>query len=117
MSGKRTSSRLRKNIDYSKLHSGIQQDSDLDEMDFQTDVEREKELCGSFNEGEELDYEDHVNEEVNSESEQEEGEISSDTEESDSEEGEDEELKKCVKSGNLEKLKKILKCREEECKK
>ena len=85
------------------------QDSDNeDEVELGIDMEGEKDLCGSFNEDEELDYNDHLN------SEMEEGEVDSDSEESD---GEDNEIQDCIKSGNVDKLKRILKRREEDCKK
>ena len=70
-------------------------------------------MCGSFNEEEELDYEEHLQDEN---SDQEEGEVISDESEDEQWE-EDLEVNRCVKSGNLEKLKKILKRREEDCKK
>ena len=71
-------------------------------------------LCGSFDEDEELDYEEHVRDEN---SEIEEGEVPTDSDEEESEEElEDEEVAQCIRSRNLDRLKKILKKRENDCK-
>ena len=98
--------RGRKKIDYSKLHAGEEQDSEEEEFDFNADLEGERQLCGSFNEEDEMDYESLQD------SDKEDGEIS----EQEESEGEDHEIEHCVKTGNLEKLKRILKNRENDCK-
>ena len=101
----------KKPIDYSKLHAGMSQsssDSDAEGMDFSADIEGKRNLCGSFDKQEEINYKKHVNEQEDS-SGDEEGEVHSDEEASEEEDKEDEEVKKCIKTGNLEKLKKILK--------
>ena len=81
------------------------------EVELSTDVEGERALCGSFDEEEQLVY-DELMREQNS---MEDGEISG--EETQSEEENDPEVEDCLKAGNLDKLKRILKKREEECKK
>ena len=72
-----------------------------------TDVEGERDLCGSFDDDELREYENLMREEDSMED----GEVA--TEESEDEE--DPEVVACMQSGNLDKLKKILKRREDEC--
>ena len=103
--------RKRRPVDYNKLHSGRSQLSEEEEensdyVEMITDLDGEKALCGSFNEEEEEAYESLH------ESDREDGEIS-EQEDSDVEESE---IDLCVKTGNLEKLKRILKKRENDCK-
>ena len=88
------------------------EESDQDQMDLHTSMEAEKELCGSFEINDELDYEDDLKED----SETGEGEVSSDSENEESDE-EDPVVSQCIKERNIDKLKKILKKREEACKK
>ena len=80
------------------------QDSD-EEVDFTMDLDGECELCGSFDEEDEQEYTSLHD------SKREAGEISQEDNEMD-----DSEIEHCVKSGNLDKLKRILKNREEDCK-
>ena len=62
MSSKRGRSGLhsQKPIDYSKLHQGMEEsdssDHDSDGINLGTDLDAERDLCGSFDETEELDY-------------------------------------------------------------
>ena len=106
--------RKRRNIDYHKLNQGMEQHKSEDELDLAADVEGERALCGSFDEDEELDYEEHVR---NENSEIEEREVHMDSDEAESEEElEDEEVAQCICTRNLDKLKKILKKRENDCK-
>ena len=94
----------------------MEQSSDSDEdMDFSADVEGKRELCGSFDAGEQLDYEDL--QEVSSD--HEEGKVfkNDSEEELDSEDEDQKEIEKCVHAGNMEKLRKILKRKEDDCKK
>ena len=86
----------------------IQDSEEEDFIDVNMDLEGEKDLCSSFNEEEELDYIEHLQE-----SEREEEEVSN-MEQSDDE---DSKIEHCVRTGNLGKLKQILKKREEDCKK
>ena len=90
------------------------EESDQEGVNLGTNLDAEKELCGSFNE-EDLDYEDDLQEE--SESEPEDGELQSDSLGEESAEEEDTEVNRCVKERNIERLKKILKKREDACKK
>ena len=105
--------RKHKPMNYNKLHQGMDQseleDSDQ-ELELGTTAEAERDLCGSFEEGEEFDYEDDLDE-----SEAEEGEISHESEPES--EDEDPAVTKCIRDHNIDKLKKILKKREEACKK
>ena len=105
--------RNRKPINYNKLNQGMDQsDSKMEEeVDLRTDIVAEKELCGSF----EADEESNFKEDLKEDSDTEEGEVSSDSQEES--EDEDPVLAQCVKERNIEKLKKILKKREEACKK
>ena len=77
-----------------------------DQLELETNPSSEKLLCGS-------DYDTDHDESEQDSDEREDGQIS-DSEESAEEDGMDEEVKTCVRDGNLEKLKKILKAREEE---
>ena len=89
-------------------------EKEQDFVDLGDDIEGERDLCGSFNEEEALDYREVVSDETES-PEVEEGEINSEEEE---EQSDDElEIQMCVKSRNLEKLKRILQKKEVECKK
>ena len=105
--------RKRKPVNYSKLNAGRPQQSDESEssdeetLQLSTDEVGEKELCGSFNEEEENQFEKHIQEE---DSEMEDGEV--ETEDSE----EDEEVNECIQKGNLERLKHILKRRQNDCK-
>ena len=98
--------RSRKTIDYNKLHTELAQqesDEEQDELALQVDEEGERELCGSFSEeqqGQDLDR--FLDSEV------EDGEVSLDS----SEEEEDEIIQACIKKGDVEKLRRILKQRE-----
>ena len=102
-----------KGINYNKLHQGMEQDQSSDEeIDTNVDLVGEKELCGLFDEQEELDYEEHVTEQN---SELEDGEISS--EESDSENEMDMEkntmVKECIRKQDIDKLKELLRKKQE----
>ena len=105
--------RKRKNIDYNRLNQGMEQE-DVENFELNTDLEGEWELCGSFNEEEELDYDDYVQDSV---SDVEEGELQlEDSDVSDRDLDMDAKLAQCMRSRNVEKLKKILKRRETNCK-
>ena len=108
MSGTGRVLRKRKQIDYNKLNTGrLEASEDEDEMvEVYTDLKGEKELCGSFNEEDKEEYESLRG------SGKEDGEISV---EEDSED-EDNEIQMCIRTGNLDKLKRILRKREEDCK-
>ena len=77
-----------------------------EQLELEADLKGEKLLCGS-------DYDTDHDELEQDSDEREDGQIS-DSEESIEEDEMDEEVKSCVRDGNLEKLKKILKVREEE---
>ena len=96
----------KRHIGYSKLNAEVEQSSSEDEcLDVHTDVEGERQLCGSFNEEDELEYRSLWGSNC------EDGEIT----EQESED-EDSKIEDCVKSGDLIRLKQILKRREEDCK-
>ena len=92
----RRSNRIRKTVDYGKLNVGIQDsDSEDEQFQYQTDVDGEWELCGSFNADEELDYEEHlVDQHLEAETDREEGEVESDSTSEDSGDEDDREVNK-----------------------
>ena len=81
-----------------------------DEVDLGLDISGERALCGSFNEEEELDYNEYVREENGSGLED--GEVTSGSENEDSDE---EEIQQCIKDCDISKLKKLVKKREDDC--
>ena len=120
--GNNMSRNLRKKgkVDYKKLNSGGREweEQDMEEMVcINTDQQGERDLCGSFTQEEELDYDEYLSQ---GESE-EDGEIvsSEQSEEEDEETSgeEDPEIQKCMKTGDINKLKAILKAKEDRCKK
>ena len=93
-------------INYSSLHHGLEQEFEEDEyVKVDADIEGERELCGSFN------VEDKHELQSLHESDREDGEIS----ENEDSEQEESEVEFCIRTGNVEKLKKILRKREEDC--
>ena len=100
-----------------KLHAGIDNtedesnDSELD-MSIDVDEQGEKELCGSFNKREEQDYADNIQD---SSSDQEEEEVGSDGNTTNSED-EEEEIQSCISTRNIENMKRMVQCREDQCK-
>ena len=101
--------RVKVPVDYAMLNAGTahrkqkkvteSEEEELDYMDDVIDIHGESELTGGF-----LD-EEEVQEEL------EEGEC-----ETDEDEKQNNEIRLCMETGNLEKLKKILKQKEEKCK-
>ena len=80
-------------------------------MDINVDLAGEKELCGSFNEEDQHGLKEQLHDEEDSSTD---GELSTESE-SDSE-VEDSEIQRCLKNRDINKLKKILKKREDDCK-
>ena len=110
--------RRRKHIDYSKLDKGKPQtgnESSEEETEVQTEVDPSgiTELCGQNSE-EELDYEDDEQDSNTEGSTQEDGQVESES--GDASNLENIEIQWCVENRNLDKLKRILKRRENECK-
>ena len=112
MSSKRRNLISTRQVDYKKIHtsgkdnyteSSSSSDSNKD-LNLSVDIQREKELCRSFNEEEELEYDELMQQEN---SDLEEGEVSCKSD------GEDEQIQACINSCNIEKLKRILKKKEE----
>ena len=83
-------------VDYKKLNSqGKEKDLSEEDMELYTDLDGEKELCGSFNQEEELDFNEYVTQENSDNSDIEEGEVTSESESEES--SEEDEIEACRK--------------------
>ena len=74
------------------MNQGMEQSDEEEGVQLNTDIEGERALCGSFDEGEKLDYDELIQEE---ESDIKEREVQTDPE-SDSEEESDDEVAQCI---------------------